>query len=76
MRGLMPEERAVLVHLAAPVDGAVWLADDDERGVEIRERLTAQGRLRSGELPGLEEGCTTVWWEITDLGRLALKVCT
>lgn len=82
MRGLFPDERAVLVHLAGS-DGLHKLADDDEAGEEIRDRLASQGRVKRTVGPCIDpppgedpNDWESVSWEITDLGRLALKVCT
>jgi hypothetical protein len=84
LRGLTSEERQILSHLAGEGDQHHYLADDDDVGEEIRDRLVSQGRavrfvhhpalvVAPGEDPNDFE---TVEWRISPLGRLALTCCT
>lgn len=72
MRGLTQEERRVLVEIARDPDR--WLAEDDDDGEEIRDRLAVQRRVIRSEEPGGDDWYT-IRWSISPLGRLALRAC-
>jgi hypothetical protein len=79
VRGLTDDERATLADMLARPEA--WLDEDDEHGEEVRNRLVTQGRARFEVLPHPPPGYDpdeweTLSWEVTDLGRLALRVCT
>lgn len=66
MRGLTPEERALLADAALPVSVGPYTTDAEEI---IFEGLAAQGRARVITLPdGREE------WTATPAGREALRL--
>ena len=83
MKSLTSEERAALISMM--IEPETWLDNDDIVGEEIRDRLVSQGRawrkthpsdgtrLAPDEDPGDWE---TLEWGVTELGKLALKVCT
>jgi len=75
VRGLTREEREVLRQLARPGEDAIEIGDED---VPIREQLTERGLLSYREEVEADDEYETVYdvWEISETGRLALRVCT
>lgn len=68
-------ERQVLVELANDGNRPRWLDEDDDIGMEIRDRLAADGRVFRQEFID-DDGNECVSWKISLLGKLALSVCT
>ena len=71
MRGLTREEQAALRELASP-EPARELTDAEE---DVHEQLVERGLVRTW-VTQEDDGWETQHWEITDDGRLALRVCT
>jgi hypothetical protein len=72
VRGLTTDEHHVLSSMANNRTEARDITDEGESGVDLRNRLTAQGRLLTYEAID-EDGDPCQFWSITPRGLDALK---